>query len=120
MPHLNIEYTRNLRGFDPLQALARINRACLDSGLFSESDIKSRATAIDCFLVGIEEKERGFLHARIALLSGRSNLQRKELADVVLAALRSSITATIGSEIQVSVETVEIDHHSYAKTLMHG
>lgn len=119
MPHISVEYTRNLPGFDPSKALSKINLACLDSGLFDEADIKSRAVAIDCFAVGIERHERGFVHVRIALLAGRSGPERKALSDAVLAALRSSIKAISGMQIQASVETVEIDRRSYAKVLVH-
>ena len=47
MPHLTLEYTRNLNNFDPALALVAINQAMLDSGLFAEADIKSRAIVLD-------------------------------------------------------------------------
>lgn len=118
MPHITLEYTSNLPGFDPALAMSGVNRACLNSGLFSEADIKSRAAAIDCFKVGLAEQERGFVHVRIALLSGRSSAERKALSDMVLAALESGIQAMAGMEIQLSVETLEIDRPSYAKALL--
>lgn len=118
MPHLTLEYTHNLAGFDPVGALAAVNAAMFDSGLFSESDIKSRAIGIDCFEVGILPGERGFIHVRIALLTGRSSDERKLLADSVLAALMPAVNRKKGLKIQISVETTELDRPSYAKAVI--
>ena len=120
MPHLTLEYTRNLTGFEPALALAAINHAMLDSGLFGEPDIKSRAQALDCYQVGIQALPRGFVHVRIALLAGRSADERQKLAVAVLAALKLTVNAENGAEIQLSVETVDLDRPSYAKAVIHG
>ena len=83
MPHLTLEYTRNLSGFEPAPALAAINHAMLDSGLFGEPDIKSRAQALDCYQVGIQALPRGFVHVRIALLAGRSAKMAQKFSSVL-------------------------------------
>ena len=64
MPHLTLEYTRNLTGFNPSKALNAINEAMFDSGLFSEADIKSRALACEQFCIGVEAAPRAFAHKR--------------------------------------------------------
>lgn len=120
MPHLTLEYTQNLSGFDAGRALRAINQASLDSGLFGESDIKSRALPLDQYLTGIEPVPRAFVHVRIALLSGRSAHERKALADAVLAALLRAVDPPPGLEIQFSVETTDLDRPSYAKAVHHG
>lgn len=120
MPHLTLEYTRNLPDFDPGSALASLNQAMFDSGLFGEADIKSRAIGLDCIQIGLRDMPRGFAHVRIAMLSGRTPEERKQLADAVLAALSGEISAAAGSEIQLSVETVDLDRPSYAKAVIHG
>ena len=120
MPHLTLEYTCNLKHFNPADALAAINQAMFDSGLFGEADIKSRAIALDTFQIGISTTPRAFAHVRIALLAGRSSQQRKSLADAVLAALTVAVNGQIGTEIQLSVETVDLDHPSYAKAVING
>lgn len=118
MPHLTLEYTHNLAAFDPADALTAVNEAMFDSGLFSEPDIKSRAIGLDCFQVGELPGERGFVHVRIAMLAGRSNEERKLLADKVLAALIPTVNRKKGLKIQISVETAEIDLPSYAKAVI--
>ena len=120
MPHLTLEYSRNLSNFNPTRALLALNTAMFDSGLFSEPDIKSRAISRETFLVGISPTPRGFAHVRIALLGGRSDEERKELADAVLAALSATIDRHNRAEIQLSVETTELDRASYAKAVING
>ncbi len=120
MPHLTLEYSDNLDGFDARAAVAAINQASVASGLFGESDIKTRALRLDCWQVGIESTPRAFAHVRIALLSGRTDEERKALAEAVLAALQPRVPALAGGEVQLSVETVDLDRPSYAKAVRHG
>ena len=120
MPHLTLDYSPNLPGFDPAAALAAINQAAVASGLFDEADIKSRAIACAHFQVGLQPTGRAFAHLRAALLAGRSPAQRKELADRLLAALNATVDRKNGLKIQLSVETVEIDRASYAKEIVDG
>lgn len=120
MPHLNLEYTANLAGFDPAAALVAINAACQASGLFGEADIKSRAVAWEHYRIGVKPLPRAFVHVRIALLAGRSDGERQALAERVLAALNATVDAPEGTELQLSVETVELDRPSYAKAVLHG
>jgi 5-carboxymethyl-2-hydroxymuconate isomerase len=54
------------------------------------------------------------------MLSGRSESDRKKLADTVLAALRVTVDAANGEEIQLSVETADLDRPTYAKAVING
>lgn len=120
MPHLTLEYTRNLKLPDASVTLAALNAAMAGSGLFDEADIKSRAMVLDSFKIGTDQAARAFAHVRIALLAGRSAEQRKTLADAALAALSATLTAPTGTAVQLSVETVDLDRPSYAKAVIHG
>ena len=104
MPHLTLDYSPNLPGFDPAAALAAINQAAVASGLLDEADIKSRAVACAHFQVGLQT----------------TPAQRKELAELLLAALNATVDRKNGLKIQLSVETVEIDRASYAKEIVDG
>lgn len=117
MPHLTLEYTRNLTALDPLLTLQRLNAAMLASGQFAADDIKSRAIALDRWQVGVVANHRGqaFAHVKIAMLAGRSPEVRRALAEAVLAALRPSCAAPAGLAVQCCVETLEIDRASYVK-----
>lgn len=120
MPHLTLEYTRNLNDFDPARALSALNEAMFDSGLFGEADIKSRAIGLDCYQVGLRDVPRGFVHVNVAMLSGRSDEERKALADNLLAALLPLIAGQAVGEVQLSVETSDLHRPTYAKAVVHG
>lgn len=120
MPHLTLEYSHNLSRLDPARTLAALNQVMLDSGLFNEPDIKSRASEFNTFQIGTHPAPRAFAHVRISMLVGRSNAERKELADAALAALIAAVDGQNKTEIQLSVETLEIDRPSYAKKVIHA
>lgn len=115
MPHLTIEYSSNLATAITPAVLRTLNHALLGTGQFEEADIKSRALAFDCVAIGTTDSPRGFVAARLAILSGRSSEIKRYVANVLLEALGSLITAS-GLELQISVEIVDIDRDSYAKT----
>ena len=114
MPHLTIEYSNNLATVITPALLRIANHALLETGQFEETDIKSRALPFDCFAIGTSDTPRGFVAARLAILSGRSADTKREIAQALLAALEAAIKpGTLA--LQVSVEIVDIDRDSYAK-----
>ncbi|MGE8226722.1 MAG: 5-carboxymethyl-2-hydroxymuconate Delta-isomerase [Stenotrophomonas sp.] len=117
MPHLTIEYSNNLATAVTPAVLRTLNLALLGTGQFEEADIKSRALGFDCVAIGTTDSPRGFVAARLAILSGRSSEIKRELADTLLAALESAIAAG-GMELQISAEIVDIDRDSYAKAVI--
>ena len=120
MPHLTLEYTANLQSFDAAKALAELNQVMVDTGLFHEPDIKSRAIRLDTFQAGVLCEPRAFVHLTVGILSGRSPEERKRMADALLPVLTATVHSAFSGEIQLSVETLEIDRPSYAKTIIHG
>lgn len=120
MPHMTIEFSDNLGCADPATLLAAVNNAALKSGLFEEADIKSRAYAASHFLIGVEDSLRAFIHVRISLLSGRLAAERRILSELVLSALDDAVGTQSGTELQLSVETLEIDRQSYTKVVRRG
>ena len=117
MPHLTIEFSSNLSAAITPALLCAVNRALLGTGQFEEADIKSRALPFGCFAVGTKDSPRGFVAARLAMLSGRSAEVKRDTANALLAVLEAVITAG-ELELQISVEILDIDRDSYAKTLI--
>lgn len=115
MPHLTVEYTDNLYAFDARKALMTLNQVLVASGHFEGPDIKSRAIRLDTYLLGTSTASHAFVHVTLALLSGRQPAEKRMLADSLLAALAGSWTTLMGTEIQLTVETRELDALSYAK-----
>ncbi|MNJ28326.1 5-carboxymethyl-2-hydroxymuconate Delta-isomerase [compost metagenome] len=121
MPHLNVEYSDNLRDLDVDRLLLRLNHALVGSGQFAdELDIKSRAAAFAGFRVGIAPTERAFAHARLSILSGRSPEVKRQLSASLLEVLKEAIPARAGLDIQLCVEVLDIDRGSYAKVHVPG
>jgi 5-carboxymethyl-2-hydroxymuconate isomerase len=119
MPHLTVEYSNNIQGFDPAAALAALNNALLASEQFDEADVKGRVLRRDHFQVGAVTGARGFVHAELALLSGRSAEVKQKLSASLTNALEAlSSQWGSGLQIQISVEIRDMDRASYSKALV--
>ena len=116
MPHLTIEFSSNLSAAITPALLRTVNHALLGTGQFEEADIKSRALPFDCFAVGTKDSPRGFVAARLAILSGRSAEIKRDIANILLAPLETAIDASHPAT-QISVEILDIDRDCYAKTI---
>ena len=121
MPHLNLEYSDNLRELNVDVLLLRLNHALVGSGQFAdEADIKSRAEAFEHYRVGTAPGERAFAHVRLAILSGRSPEVKTQLSASLLDVLREAIPEQPGLDIQLCVEVLDIDRGPYAKERLPG
>ncbi|MHC6226839.1 5-carboxymethyl-2-hydroxymuconate Delta-isomerase [Pseudomonas sp. X10] len=121
MPHLNLEYSDNLRALDVDRLLLRLNHALVGSGQFAdELDIKSRAQAFAHYRVGVAPVERAFAHVKLAILSGRSVEVKKQLTSSLLEVLHEALPAQSGLDIQLCVEVLDIDREPYAKLHLPG
>lgn len=120
MPHLTLDYTDNLLGFDPAATVNAINQAMVATGKFGESDVKTRAVQHTVYQAGVETTPRAFVHLELALLSGRDVPTRKAIAEAALAAIQPHVPIMPGVEVQLSVETRELHRESYAKSVVQG
>jgi 5-carboxymethyl-2-hydroxymuconate isomerase len=118
MPHFHLEYSANLPNLDPAAVLGAVNHALAATGHFTEADIKSRAMKIDAFQVGTAAHARGFVAGKLALLSGRPAEVKAMLSAAALDAIQTVLAPVPGVQLQVSVEIVDIDRASYAKTVL--
>ncbi|MBI3146254.1 MAG: 5-carboxymethyl-2-hydroxymuconate Delta-isomerase [Pseudogulbenkiania sp.] len=118
MPHLTLDYSRNLTTLDADNTLLALNRKLVESGHFAENDIKSRARPLDHFRTGIEPASRAFAHVTLAILSGRTSETKQALSADLLAVLEHAGLELPGGEVQLSVEIRDIDRASYSKTVL--
>lgn len=117
MPHILIEYTPNLGNlpFDAmLQAVTRNLAQSPEVG--NEADLKARVLRPQAFRVGLDNGRRGFVHATVRILSGRTPEAKRDFAQRVASGLLDHMPA-FGSEMDVhlSVEVVDMDRESYFK-----
>ncbi|MCX7218339.1 MAG: 5-carboxymethyl-2-hydroxymuconate Delta-isomerase [Burkholderiales bacterium] len=115
MPHLSLEYSEQLSGFDAAAALLTLNRVLLASGEFEELDIKSRAIAFSTYLIGTQTQGHAFVHLKLALLSGRSAAIKHQLSEQLLQALQQTCVWPPAIQVQLCVEVIEIERASYSK-----
>ena len=116
MPHLVIDYSANLTDFPQAQILKDVNAAlCSHPEVKDEADLKSRTNRIEHFEIGNQPAGRGFVHAQLRLLSGRSPEAKKDLAERIAVVLRKHTPHPAGVMVQLSVEIVDMDRGSYVK-----
>jgi 5-carboxymethyl-2-hydroxymuconate isomerase len=118
MPHLTLEYTDNLPSFNAGRALLELNRVLVASGQFEEADIKSRAVPLGTYLVGTSPGGRGFVHVKLALLSGRPAQTKLELSQQLLFVLKQVCEWPSSTHVQLCVEIREIERETYTKTVI--
>lgn len=112
MPHLILEYTKNLDAeIKSKQLLEKTHWVMLDSGLFNPEAVKSRTRCLEEHLLGTKKEGTSFIHIAVALLEGRTLEQKKELSKAISACIKSEF-ANLGS---VSVEIRDMDKASYSK-----
>lgn len=120
MPHLRIEYSTNIaERFDPARLAEAAAATLLASGVFEPPhSIKARLIPVAHFRVG-GGADHGFLHADLALLSGRDTATK--------AALTGALVACLGQQlqpgpltVQITAEARDMDRESYSKVLVPG
>ena len=118
MPHLTIEYTDNLPQLEVDTLLLALNQALLDSGQFDELDIKSRAICLQAYRTGTSLQARAFVHAQLAILSGRTLETKQQLSASLLRILQRACEDAAVPQVQLSVDVQDIERASYAKALV--
>ncbi|ARU05810.1 5-carboxymethyl-2-hydroxymuconate isomerase [Comamonas serinivorans] len=117
MPHLFVEYTDNLDGFPEVPVLTALNATVIASGeVLDECDLKSRVTRTTRFAVGNDATaSRGFVHAELRLLTGRTPEAKRDLSERIAAVLREHTPKPEGMLVQLSVDVVDMDRAAYFK-----
>lgn len=116
MPHLIVEYSRELAGFPEAQVLAELNRAVVASPeVADEADLKTRLVVVDRCAIGTGAGERAFVHAQLRLLAGRSAEAKQDFSERIAQVLRKLTPRPEGVLVQLSVEIVDMDRPSYVK-----
>jgi 5-carboxymethyl-2-hydroxymuconate isomerase len=118
MPHLTLDYTRNLTDFDAGSALRRLNAVLAETGHFDEIDIKSRAVPHDCFVIGVSPENRAFIHAKLAIMNTRSAEVRSMVSKTLLRELHRMFPYASDLNVQLCVEIIEIEQETYAKAVI--
>lgn len=117
MPHLYVEYSANLADLPEQQLLTElVNSVCGHPSIIDEFDVKGRISRTQQYVIGNVAGSRGFIHAELKLLSGRTPEAKKELSDGIGEILRRLTPHPEGMLVQVSVEISDMDRGSYHKS----
>ena len=118
MPHLTIQATPNVMIAHEESFIKALNKALWDSGHFNKvTDIKTRLLPVTRFLVGIEDDEQtnGFVYAHLKIMSGRDNVIRNQLAELLVATIEETIkseqSARVSIQICVEIEEISAVYH---------
>ncbi len=111
MPHLLLEYSKNLTThvYDT-NLLVLLHDIVENSGIFENSPLKSRSYGFD--EVHITGNNVSFLHITLSMLAGRSTEARKALSESIFKITKATIPYTD----KISVEIREMDAETYQKT----
>ncbi len=117
MPHLTIEYTKNLKPTHPFDGLfGRLHAVLAELGGIKPANCKSRAVKLDQFYVAEGAADAGFVHADIRFLEGRSLVVKQDIGRAILAVLRESFPAPPNvRDLQITVEVRDIQRSMYFK-----
>ncbi len=109
MPHCVIECSADLADIVSFETLVKeVHDVTESSGLFSTGDVKARLVLSDDYWVG--GRREHFVHIICHILSGRTVLQRKQLADSIVVTL----CGLLPSVEMLSVDVREIDKNTYS------
>lgn len=117
MPHLYVEYSDNLPGLPEQQMLTElVTTVCAHPTINDEFDVKGRIAKTQQYVIGTVAGSRGFIHAELRLMAGRTPEVKKELSDRIAEVLRRLTPHPEGMLVQVSVEIGDMDRGSYHKS----
>lgn len=114
MPHCIVEYTPNI-GIATAELLTTCHQVMVDSGLFGTADIKTRAYAVNDYILGASTLNQGeFIHIIIRLLDGRTMAQKQALTSSMAKALRTRLPKIPS----ITVDIIDIMRETYAKDVV--
>jgi len=120
MPHLMLEYTKNLQSkIDFKEIFSKIHGEIIETGEFVSDDIKSRAICIEKYFIGDGDPEKGFVHLSISLLDQRDENLKIQLSKALLQVLSNYLKVnTKENKCQITVEVVNINSIYYSKEVL--
>jgi 5-carboxymethyl-2-hydroxymuconate isomerase len=117
VPHLTLEYTRNLtEKAPPPDLFLQVHRLLASAAGIRAGNCKSRWLETENWVVGDGEGESAFVHLSIRFLEGRPLETRQDVGAGALEILRSHfLPAPKGVDLQITVEVREIQEALYFK-----
>ena len=118
MPHLTMDYSANLSALKGSAILHKMTAALVDAGHVGERDVKARSVAFDDFMVGLTPQGRGFVHVKLAVLTGRDSAIKVQMSQLLLSVLSEALAGNTDLDVQMCVEVLEIERTGFNKVVL--
>lgn len=110
MPHITIEYSRNVAETNDVEALVdAVHRTVADLGIAELAGIRTRAAERTCYRVADGDERFGFIAVRVHMAPGRADDVKRELLERIAEAVDRTAPPSADCITAVSVEITEID-----------
>lgn len=111
MPHIVVEYSRNLRGrIGPDELIGCVHQAALRTGVFPVGGTRTRAAERACYRIADGHEDNAFVHVVLRIAHGRDLPTRRRVGEEVFGAVCKYLEAVFErSPLGVSLEIQEID-----------
>ncbi|KZZ83650.1 MULTISPECIES: 5-carboxymethyl-2-hydroxymuconate Delta-isomerase [Bacillaceae] len=120
MPHIVVEYTKNIKDQADIPALLKkINGILLlRSDLFPKGGIRSRAIELQDYLIADGQEDDAFVHISLKIGAGRSDEDKKEVCEKLFEMVKHHFQLLFSSRyLALSMELAEF---SEAGTYKHN
>ena len=85
MPHLILEYSKNIEGDVEIEGLMRkLHQTILATGLWELSALRTRAEPRDKYYLADGDPTHGFMHLMVRIRAGRDNAIKEKLGQDLL------------------------------------
>lgn len=116
MPHIYLEYSDNIINLKTQPILKSINQSLIDGGYVATAqDLKSRAIQQSDYVIGLGDAQEAYLHAKVALLSGRDEATKSLISETVFKAIQAVFEKPKHLHVQICVEIIEMPKFCYSK-----
>jgi 5-carboxymethyl-2-hydroxymuconate isomerase len=112
MPHIVLEYSKNLGEIVEIADMcAAMHNALADAGI-DKSRIKTRAISCNYVFVGDVGSHGHMLHARLMLLEGRDDATKKKYGEAIFNAMKKSVEGRV-QHCAVTLEVRDMKKETY-------
>lgn len=116
MPHIVIEYSQDSFESKDLPGLVNsVFNAVANTSIVNPDNIKVRTYAAEFYQLGLADS--GFIHVVCKTHMGKAGTQKQVLSEAVVSALEITAKSCAKHSMVITVEVVEMDTASYAKSL---
>ncbi len=116
MPQISIEYSANLAAPLAVEPFARsVHERVVQFADAELANCKTRLVELDRYLISDGASRNAMVHVDLRILPGRTDEQKRQLGEAVIAALEDAVSGIEGFDLQLTAEVRELDGPNYHK-----